>query len=338
MTKTRLLLILVIVTILSFSCSKRYSGSYFTVTSVNNQCDLVLKNGDVIRLIGVFPGDKVRRFLEEEILEKEVRLFSDNGLKKGRKKKGDVYWAYVLTKDGLSLNAEILRRGYSSLNTANLRDSLNNFRAYAGNTVQPPDRSSNSPKDNHSGERFTPAEIYKMYENSIVVVYSGTGSGMQKLGTGFFISNTTVITNHHVIEGGSQIVVKMKNGEIYPVRNITAKNKKFDYAILDVEISSKITAIPVSVDDPQIGEDIIIIGNPQGLEFTLTKGVISALRDQENEKNAIIQFDAAISQGNSGSPVINLRGEVIGVATFMVLDCQNCNFAYASRLFMSALN
>lgn len=337
MIKREYLILLLISLMVSFSCKRSYTGSYFTVSSVNQDGSLVLKNGDLIRLIGITPGEKVRTYLTQELTGEEIKLVFDGKLRSGRKKKGGDYWAYVLTKEGTCVNSELLKRGYSSLNTTYLSDSLASYRAYAGNPVDVSRPPINEPDNKTPGKQFTPAEIYKMYENSILVVYAGTGTSMEKLGTGFFVSDRIAITNHHVIEGGSSIYVKMKNGETLRVNKVLSYSKEFDYAILDVEVNSRVVPIPISTSPPEIGEDVVIIGNPKGLEFTLTKGVISALRDQSNTQNAIIQFDAAISSGNSGSPLINLYGQVIGVATFVIEDCQNCNFAYAAKLFNSGL-
>ena len=84
---------------------------------------------------------------------------------------------------------------------------------------------------------------------------------------------------------------------------------------------------------PQQGEEIFVIGNPSGLENTVTRGIVSAIRED------LIQIDAAISPGSSGSPVSNMNGKVVGIATFKIVEgCELCNFAISADLIKKALN
>ncbi len=330
-------LLILLLALVSFSCKKNLESSYFSVDKISGGNSLILRNGITVRLIGINPSPASSDYLQKNVLNKDVKLVFNTSKKREKAKNQSEYWAYVILKDGRCINSEILQDGLSTLNTNYLVDSLDRYRAYSGGNdkISTPPAAEQAPIEN--GRVYSPSEIYKMYENSIVVVYSGSAMGGQKLGTGFFVNENTAITNHHVIEGGSEIVVKMKTGKLYNVKRVVAKSKEYDYAVLEVDISPGVNPIPVNVAPPTIGEDVVIIGNPQGLEFTITKGIVSAIRDQEGTSQAIIQFDAAISKGNSGSPVINLRGEVVGVATFAIQDCENCNFAYAAKLFMSAL-
>ena len=99
-----------------------------------------------------------------------------------------------------------------------------------------------------------------------------------------------------------------------------------------------ITVLKISDESPEKGQDICVLGNPPGIESTLTKGILSGLKggtEKEimdgnfGEGNSFIQIDVAISHGSSGSPVMNMKGEVIGIATlsFAEANCVNCNFA-----------
>lgn len=147
-------------------------------------------------------------------------------------------------------------------------------------------------------------------------------------GTGFFISkNGEAITNHHVFEKGYSYSVQLDNGKFYEVDKIISSSIKYDYVIFKVKSNEEFPFLKLAKNDASKGEDIFVIGNPKGLEKTLTKGIVSAYRDWHN-KDDIIQFDAAVSSGSSGSPVFNKKGEVIGIATFKIFeDCESCNFA-----------
>jgi len=151
-------------------------------------------------------------------------------------------------------------------------------------------------------------------------------------GSGFFINDKGhLITNHHVIEGADSATVKITSGEIYLVQGIIAVDENSDVVKLQVNTkSAKTSFLPVSEEIPSVGEDIVVVGNPFGLESTLSKGIVSAIRPIPDFGH-IIQISAPISDGSSGSPVLNVKGEVIGVATFILIEGQALNFAVPSK-------
>jgi tetratricopeptide (TPR) repeat protein len=150
-------------------------------------------------------------------------------------------------------------------------------------------------------------------------------------GSGFFIDNKgRLITNHHVIEGAYSATIKTSAGKEYPVQGIVAKDTEADIVKLVVNLpDADITFLNLSVNMPSEGEDIVVIGNPLGLESTVSTGIVSAVRDIP-AFGKIIQITAPISPGSSGSPVINNKGEVIGIATLVITKGQNLNFAVPS--------
>ena len=150
-------------------------------------------------------------------------------------------------------------------------------------------------------------------------------------GSGFFIDNKgRLITNHHVVEGAYSATIKTSTGKEYPVQGIVAKNTEADIVKLVVNLpDANITFLNLSVNVPSEGEDIFVIGNPLGLESTVSTGIVSAVRDIP-AFGKILQITAPISPGSSGSPVINSEGEVIGIATLIVTKGQNLNFAIPS--------
>lgn len=136
-------------------------------------------------------------------------------------------------------------------------------------------------------------------------------------GSGFFISEDGyLVTNNHVIEGGSKFIVVMDDGTELNAKLIGA-DKRSDLAVLKVEEARKFTYVSFSETDPRIGDWVVAVGNPFGLGGTVTAGIVSANGRQigANRYDDFIQIDAAVNKGNSGGPAFDLNGEVIGVNT-----------------------
>src|SRR6195256_6659913 len=150
-------------------------------------------------------------------------------------------------------------------------------------------------------------------------------------GSGFFIDIDRVVTNRHVIENAYRVEVHSSNGSIYPVKGVLAVDAEGDIALLKVEAPANLVR-PLSLErtSPQEGESVVVIGNPFGLEGSVTNGIVSAVRDIPGF-GRIIQITAPISPGSSGSPVVNMHGQVIGVATLQITGGQSINFAIPSE-------
>jgi tetratricopeptide (TPR) repeat protein len=178
------------------------------------------------------------------------------------------------------------------------------------------------------GQEDLPALI-KEVESSIVVIvtYSKEGN-MIGQGSGFFIDiEGDVITNSHVLQGASRGVIRTTDGKEYAIQKVLAEDKEGDLIRVSVKILEKaVRPLPISTRLPEVGERIIVIGTPLGLDKTVSDGIVSAVRDVP-AFGKIIQVTAPISPGSSGSPVINLKGEVVGIAAFFVVAGQNLNFA-----------
>jgi tetratricopeptide (TPR) repeat protein len=178
------------------------------------------------------------------------------------------------------------------------------------------------------GQENLPALI-KRTEPSIVVILTYNKEGMLLgQGTGFFINKEgDVITNFHVLQGASRADIKMSDGRIYSVKKVLAEDQIGDLVRASVDIpEGTVRPLSVSMSPPEVGERVVVIGTPLGLEKTVSDGIVSAVRDIP-EFGKIVQVTAPISQGSSGSPVINMNGDVVGVITFFVLLGQNLNFA-----------
>lgn len=169
-------------------------------------------------------------------------------------------------------------------------------------------------------------KLYNTYKKSVFIIYTTDGEkGFQ--GTGFFVSrNGLAVSNYHVFEGTSKglEVIKTNDGNQYRIEKVLEKNKDYDYIIFKVDLGNDfiLNPLPLNHGSVQIGEDVFAIGNPKGLESTLSKGIISSLR----EDSKIIQTTAEITNGSSGGPLMNMKGEVIGITTSGLGEA-NLNFA-----------
>jgi len=192
------------------------------------------------------------------------------------------------------------------------------------------------PKQKEESTESLPSLI-KRIEPSIVSVFTYDNKGeFLKLGSGFFISQSgDIITNYHVLQGASSAEIKASDGKTYPITYIIAKDEQNDIIRLSVDILSKyVHSLSLSATVPEVGERIIVYGSPLGLEKTVSDGIVSAIRDIPNY-GRIIQITAPISPGSSGSPVLNMKGEVIGIASFQIVEGQNLNFAIPSEKIAS---
>ncbi len=155
----------------------------------------------------------------------------------------------------------------------------------------------------------------------------------QKLsrGSGFFIDFDRVVTNRHVIDNAHRAEVHSHNGSVYAVKGVIAVDAEGDLALLRVDAPpNQVRYLTLDRTSPQEGESIVVIGNPFGLEGSVTNGIVSAVRDIPTF-GRIIQITAPISPGSSGSPVVNMQGQVIGVATLQITGGQSVNFAIPSE-------
>jgi Tfp pilus assembly protein PilF len=182
-----------------------------------------------------------------------------------------------------------------------------------------------------AGQDLLP-ELVRRIKPSAVAIETFDVRG-QKLsrGSGFFIDSDRVVTNRHVIDGAYRAEVHSSAGNIYPVKGVLAVDAEGDIAILKVEVpANQVRPLPLDRTSPQEGESVVVIGNPFGLEGSVTNGIVSAVRDIPTF-GRIIQITAPISPGSSGSPVVNMQGQVIGVATLQITGGQSVNFAIPSE-------
>jgi S1-C subfamily serine protease len=164
-----------------------------------------------------------------------------------------------------------------------------------------------------------------------IATYDSDGEALMT-GSGFFLRPGQVVTNLHVIRGAQRCEVKTLDGKgrVFPVAGTIAVDEEGDLALLSVSMPpDRPRASEVAKVLPDEGETIFVIGNPLKLEGSVSDGIVSAVREVPNV-GKIIQITAPISHGNSGSPVFNLKGQVVGVVTVKVTNGQNINLAIAA--------
>ena len=172
----------------------------------------------------------------------------------------------------------------------------------------------------------TTRDIFEAAKESIVLILAYDRDGVPvSLGSGFFVESNKVVSNFHVVEDASKIVIRqLGKKDQDEAKQILKFSKKLDLAVLETTTPGK----PLLLNKEQnqgIGDRVVAIGNPRGLEGTVSEGIISSLRPTEDFK--ILQVTAPISPGSSGGPLFDAEGRVIGVTTATVVGGQNLNFA-----------
>ena len=166
-----------------------------------------------------------------------------------------------------------------------------------------------------------------------IATYDEDGEALMT-GSGFFLRPGQVVTNLHVMRGAKRAEIKTLDGKgrVFPVNGTLTIDEEGDLCLLSVAMSAQATrarASELARDLPDEGETIFVIGNPLKLEGSVSDGIVSAVREVPNV-GRIIQITAPTSHGNSGSPVFNLKGQVLGVVTVKVTNGQNINLAIAA--------
>lgn len=343
-------LVVIVSLIFIGGCNTAFEDIPHYVVGVEDGNTLFLKNGLKVHLIGVDGNMQSQEYLEHKVLHRKVKLVFDRSNYPEITRETEEVWAYVITENGRHLNAAMLREGLANMSNTYLTDSLVAFSGYSTITASQPIAQRIPESGPLKEPSFTPnlsapetktefknfVDLVEYAEQCVFLVLGRNKKGRTvSQGTGFFIEeNGLGVSNHHVFEGGVEWMIRTKNGSRYKVTEIIESNKEFDYIIFRVDLEENedfpyLQAAEETV--PRKGTDIFVLGNPRGLESTITRGVVSAIRDQNGTGN-VIQIDAAISPGSSGSPVINMDGRVVGVATYKARDCESCNFAMNIKL------
>ena len=172
------------------------------------------------------------------------------------------------------------------------------------------------------------SEVVDRIMASTVVILAYDDGGNVSQGSGFFINKSgMIITCLHVLKGFNRSEIKTSDGSIYPVKEVISKDIEGDLVCIRAEVPRN-SVYPISLNPtiPKRGERVVTIGSPLGLEKSVSDGIVSAIRNLHGY-GTVIQISAPISRGSSGGSVSNLKGEVIGVASFSAEGGQLINFA-----------
>ena len=184
---------------------------------------------------------------------------------------------------------------------------------------------------------LTIAQIAKKVSPSVVGIEGKTDS-REVLGSGFIISKDgKIVTNLHVIRELKTAIVHLANGEAYDSVSVLATDERRDVAVV------KIAGFDLPIldfgnsDALTIGDQVVIVGSPRGLERAVTAGILSSVRDS-GEGFKALQTDAAVSPGDSGGPLVNNKGQAIGVISYNRRSAEGLNLALPANYVRGMLN
>jgi hypothetical protein len=211
-------------------------------------------------------------------------------------------------------------------------------RASIDTVPRQPKRARKSSESSAGSGKYTRPQLFKMVQPAVGTVHVSEYSRRtmkSHQGSGFFVaSDGRFVTNDHVIPSSIFLAtVKLHNGAEYPIEEVLARDENADLLLVSVGIpADSVKYLNITTTLPKIGEDILVIGSPKGLGQTVTKGIVSSVRT-DSDYGKVIQIDAPISPGSSGSPVLTMDGAVIGVATFKE-DGEKLNFAVPGKALL----
>lgn len=284
------------IALICFQCT----NDSFVITKVIDGNSIELSNGVIVSLDGVSEDNANTRLLERYV-GVEVYLFDRNN--DPIESPSPEEYLYLYDVDGENINLEFENIGRSDIKSELPSETP---------SLLLPNRQLST--------------LYKELKSAVILVHSFKGdSGF--LGSGFFIDASGIaVSNYHVFEGTTKGKerIQTENGEIYQVSEVLSVSKEHDFIVFKVHNESgiRLPFLTISKKTPDIGDECFAIGNPRGFERTLSKGIISQIRN----KGTLLQTTAEITHGSSGGPLFNMEGEVIGITSSGVGE-GNLNFA-----------
>ncbi|MBA4313571.1 MAG: hypothetical protein C0417_13180 [Chlorobiaceae bacterium] len=174
-------------------------------------------------------------------------------------------------------------------------------------------------------QELEPEQLYKKVLPSVMTLKVKEINGDSRIGTAFMtIKDGIAATAWHVIEDASSVTAKFSSGEEFDVSGVIDIDEERDIALILVK-GFRRPLLKLSDKNPKVGMKVYVIGTPKGLEFSMSDGIVSQIRMIDTAK--LYQFTCPASPGNSGSPLLNSKGEVIGIVSRQISEGQNLNFA-----------
>lgn len=232
------------------------------------------------------------------------------------------------TKEGLTKKFTQNLQDYNNLNQRNFNDlSL---------AITKQEAQQKSFEDEISLLKVTQDDFSEVIDKSIKSVVSVLTEN--SVGSGFIITEDGyIVTNYHVIQGKDSVKTLTYDKRVIQA-DIIGIDKLRDIALLKIEGSFVFLPLADS-DSLQVGKKVIAIGNPLGLSFTVTEGIISGLnREGPNGLEEYVQTDVSLNPGNSGGPLISTQGEVVGMNNFKIGDAESLGFALESNSIRDSIN
>jgi len=175
-------------------------------------------------------------------------------------------------------------------------------------------------------------QLYKRLLPSVATLSVEKKDGQFMLGTGYLaINDGIMVTAWHVVKDAKHVIATFANGEKYEISGIIDKDEKRDIALIRVKLFGAPKLVHATTEQ-SVGINTYIIGAPKGLDFSISDGILGQIKTMDGMK--YYQFTCAASPGNSGGPMINAKGEVIGVVSWQIMDGQNLNFAIPAQYIL----
>lgn len=297
------------------------------VTKIISGDMVELDNGVKVKLLGVAGNPSSQVWLEKNVLYQPVLIQNDDTAPQQR----DYVSAYLcFANTGRCINSELLRQQVVQVDASYSYDSLQQYKMYSSVSNPPPNITQPipPPPTQITNPPASLTQVVRQVESCVFfVLASSNGQFIDSQGSGFFINSAGIaLTNYHVLQSAIGGGIKLLNGNVYEIERVIAYSEELDYVIFSVSNhdSHSFPYLKIAHEEPERGQDVFVIGNPQGMESVVTRGIISGIN---TAADGYIQTDAAISSGNSGGPLLNMQGEVLGLVTFVRRDCENCSFA-----------
>jgi len=179
---------------------------------------------------------------------------------------------------------------------------------------------------------FNPAILAKKATPAVVFIKGVTLDGKEVGGSGFIVeSSGVIVTNLHVIQNLKTVAVRLTSGDVFDQVTVRAFDERKDLAVIKVPGFDLPVVELGNSNTVQQGDSVVLVGNPLGLEASITSGIISGLRKMEDGYQ-VFQTDAAANPGNSGGPMLNASGATVGILTFKLQGTENLNFGVFSGI------